>query len=172
MWSPDSSDGEQCGSHIGGRFRTGCTGIQGSGPTSLTPATPICATGEITKAAKIKLSLKLEGGQKIFGWPRADGQFILHNVPEGTWLLDVVAPGLVYPQVSTNHPALPALKSYTLNPFDIRLRPDLHQTPAVHFPLPMGVPSASIQHSTKLGNSFLSLIHECCHASEQGSPRL
>lgn len=54
---------------------------------------------EVTSAAKIKLILNLEGGRKLYGWPKADGAFSLTNVPEGTHLLDVVASGLVYPQV-------------------------------------------------------------------------
>jgi len=54
---------------------------------------------EVTSAAKMKLILNLEGGRKIYGWPKADGAFSLTNVPEGTHLLDVVASGLVYPQV-------------------------------------------------------------------------
>jgi len=66
---------------------------------------------EVTSAAKMKLILNLEGGRKIYGWPKADGAFSLTNVPEGTHLLDVVASGLVYPQVppsppqpNSNHP--------------------------------------------------------------------
>ena len=55
---------------------------------------------EVTRASKIKLVLNLEAGSKLYGWPQADGQFAIHNVPEGTHLLDVNAIGLVYPQVN------------------------------------------------------------------------
>lgn len=54
---------------------------------------------DVTRASKIKLVLNLETGSKLYGWPQADGQFAIHNVPEGTHLLDVNAIGLVYPQV-------------------------------------------------------------------------
>lgn len=55
----------------------------------------------MTTAAKVKLVLSLDSGRTLYGWPRADGGFVLHDVPEGTHLLDVRATGLVYPQVST-----------------------------------------------------------------------
>lgn len=58
-----------------------------------------CLAEEVISAARIKLVLNLEAGQQIFGWPKADGSFSIHGVPEGTHLLDVIALGLIYPQV-------------------------------------------------------------------------
>jgi hypothetical protein len=60
---------------------------------------PRCFAEDVSSAAKIKVVLNLEGGRKVYGWPKADGAFSLTNVPEGTHLLDVVASGLIYPQV-------------------------------------------------------------------------
>lgn len=54
---------------------------------------------DVTKAAKIKLVMNMEHGHKIFAWPRADGAFTFHGVPEGVHLLDVNAIGLLYPQI-------------------------------------------------------------------------
>lgn len=54
---------------------------------------------EDTSAARIKLILSSHGLIHSYGWPQPDGNFVLHNVPAGSHMLDIAAIGVIYPQV-------------------------------------------------------------------------
>ena len=50
----------------------------------------------------ISVLLALNGGAELRAFAKPDGNFVFHNVPAGTHMLDVVAMHLVYPQVSAD----------------------------------------------------------------------
>ena len=67
-------------------------------PSSCRQTSSVAFAEEVTSPAKIKVVLNLDSGHKLLAWPKSDGGFVLHGVPEGAHLLDVYAIGLVYPQ--------------------------------------------------------------------------
>ncbi|KAK9851122.1 hypothetical protein WJX84_000760 [Apatococcus fuscideae] len=52
-----------------------------------------------TPTSRVRLILTLDGGDQQLAWARPDASFRFHEVPPGSHLLDVVAMGLVFPQV-------------------------------------------------------------------------
>ncbi|KAK9821697.1 hypothetical protein WJX74_009760 [Apatococcus lobatus] len=49
--------------------------------------------------SRVQLVLTLDGGKQQLSWLRPDRTFCFHKVPAGSHLVDVVAMGLVFPQV-------------------------------------------------------------------------
>ena len=59
-----------------------------------------------TPTSRVRLILTLDGGNQQLAWARPDASFRFHEVPPGSHLLDVVAMGLVFPQVRLHHTLL------------------------------------------------------------------
>lgn len=58
------------------------------------------AEGEAS-AAEFKLIVSTDGIIQMYAWPQADGKFVIHGLPAGSHLLDVLSVNLVYPQVES-----------------------------------------------------------------------
>ena len=62
------------------------------------------------RVADVRLQLTLDGGKHRLAWPLASGKFSFQEVPHGSHLLDVLAVGMIYPQVpGWSFSLLPAL---------------------------------------------------------------
>lgn len=51
------------------------------------------------QAGQVRLQLTLDGGRQRLAWPVASGKFSFPEVPHGSHLLDILAVGVLYPQV-------------------------------------------------------------------------
>ncbi len=74
--------------------------------------------------AGVRLILTSGGSELRYSWPRADGGFVFHHLPAGSYLLDVVCKDLTYPQMRLDvsdrfHGR--AVASYADNPTRVRL---------------------------------------------------